>query len=163
MYQSLSWLENICQNLEIGPMKSLTMEIQNEEYEGFSFQLNNRSFRSRLAKLTPTKKGYFVVFWEKDAAGKNQPYTYADSPEKIIVSVLDGTKKGQFVFPKDILLQKGILSGENSKGKMGIRVYPAWETDLNQTAQRTQKWQQDYFVDLTHTSQFEVMREYYLE
>lgn len=33
---------------------------------------------------------------------------------------------------------------------MAFRVYPSWEKDLNKTAKLTQKWQLDYFVDLSY-------------
>jgi Uncharacterized protein conserved in bacteria len=46
-----------------------------------------------------------------------------------------------FHFPKSVFLKHKILSGFQSKGKMGIRVYPIWEHNLNKTAIKTQKWQ----------------------
>lgn len=33
---------------------------------------------------------------------------------------------------------------------MAFRVYPSWENNLNKTAQLSQKWQLDYFVDLSN-------------
>jgi hypothetical protein len=57
--------------------------------------------------------------------------------------------KGQFVFPKSKLLEKGILKNEDTQGKMAIRVYPFWEKELNKSAAQTQKWQQEYFIDLS--------------
>lgn len=45
-------------------------------------------------------------------------------------------------------MKKEILSSENKKGKMAIRVYPPWEKNLNNTALKTQKWQEEYFIDL---------------
>lgn len=56
---------------------------------------------------------------------------------------------GLFLFPKSVLLKHKILSGFQSKGKMGIRVYPIWENNLNKTAIKTQKWQLEYFLDLS--------------
>ncbi len=47
-------------------------------------------------------------------------------------------------------MHKGIISSENKKGKMAFRVYPSWENDLNKTAQLSQKWQLEYFVDLSN-------------
>lgn len=46
--------------------------------------------------------------------------------------------------------KQGILSSEISKGKMAIRVYPSWISNLNPSAAKTQKWQVEYFVDLSH-------------
>lgn len=128
--------------------ENISYEKQNEEYEGMIFTINNQSFRSRLAKKTPTKKGYFVVFWEKDENNINQPFLFEESPQETLVFVSDNEKRGVFKFPKEILLKKGILKDDKSKGKMGIRVYPEWESDLNQTATKTQQWQLDYFTFL---------------
>ncbi|WP_143595270.1 MepB family protein, partial [Terribacillus saccharophilus] len=119
------------------------------EYEGMLFQIENHSYRSRLAKATPKKRGYFVVFWEKDENNKNQPYSFSESPDKVIISIIDHNLKGQFIFPKSTLLKKGILSSETTKGKMATRVYPSWENELNKTAAQTQKWQHDYFIELS--------------
>lgn len=128
--------------------ENISYEKQNEDYEGMTFTIDNQSFRSRLAKKTPTKKGYFVVFWEKDENNINQPFLFDDSPQETLVFVSDNEKRGVFQFPKEILLKKGILKVDKSKGKMGIRVYPEWESDLNQTATKTQQWQLDYFTFL---------------
>ena len=129
--------------------ENISYEKQNEDYEGMTFIINNQSFRSRLAKKTPTKKGYFVVFWEKDENNINTPFLFEESPQETLVFVSDNEKRGVFKFPKEILLKKGILKGDKSKGKMGIRVYPEWESDLNQTATKTQQWQLDYFTFLS--------------
>lgn len=129
--------------------ENICYEKQNGEYEGMTFTINNQLFRSRLAKKTPTKKGYFVVFWEKDEDNINQPFLFDDSPQETLVFISDNEKRGVFKFPKEILLKKGILKGDKSKGKMGIRVYPEWESDLNQTAVKTQQWQLDYFTFLS--------------
>ncbi|MDT2814385.1 MepB family protein [Vagococcus carniphilus] len=129
--------------------ENISYEKQNEDYEGMTFTINNQLFRSRLAKKTPTKKGYFVVFWEKDEDNINQPFLFDDSPQETLVFISDNEKRGVFKFPKEILLKKGILKGDKSKGKMGIRVYPEWESDLNQTAVKTQQWQLDYFTFLS--------------
>ena len=44
--------------------------------------------------------------------------------------------KGQFIFPKELLVKKNY--SEKHKGKMAIRVYPSWEQSLNKTAVSTQ-------------------------
>ncbi|WP_053032503.1 MepB family protein [Staphylococcus haemolyticus] len=62
----------------------------------------------------------------------------------------DDNRRGQFIFPKDILIKKGILKSDDSKGKMALRVYPPWETELNKTAAKTQAWQCAYFNEIVH-------------
>lgn len=144
MYKSLKLLEQI---LGSSPMEGIREEKQNKDYEGFSFKINNQSFRSRLAKKTPKKKGYFVAFWEKNADNKNQAYPYVKFLDKLIIVIIDGKNRGLFVFPRSILRDKKILKTENQKGKMAIRVYPTWELNLNDRAKKTQKWQKEYFID----------------
>lgn len=139
----------------------LKIEEQNIDYEGATFQLNHHVYRTRMAKLTPKKKGYFVAVWEKDANGTNQAYRYEDSPDKLIVSVIDGEKCGQFIFPKSALLTYGILKNATQKGKMAFRVYPSWVSDLNATAKKTQSWQSDYFIDLSKGFEVEKSKEMY--
>lgn len=140
----------------------LKIEEQNIDYEGATFCLNQRVYRTRLAKLTPKKKGYFVAMWERDAHGTNQAYQYEDSPNKLIVSVIDGEKCGQFIFPKSVLLAKGILKTATQKGKMAFRVYPNWVSDLNATATKTQAWQSDYFIDGSNGFEAEKLKVMYL-
>ncbi|WP_288226909.1 MepB family protein [uncultured Enterococcus sp.] len=144
MYASLTYLNN---QLVKDSLQHLQLEKQNDAYEGATFSLEGTSFRSRRGKLTPKKKGYFVAFWEKDPAGTNHPFSYEDSPEKVIVTVLDAPFSGHFIFPKKRLLEKGILKGPDTKGKMALRVYPTWEQGLNKTARMTQSWQIEYFTD----------------
>ena len=132
-----------------GTFDNYQEEHQNSEYESFSFSINQYSFRNRLAKKIPTKKGYFVVFWEKDNNNKNKAFDYKNSPDFLIVNVFDNEHKGLFVFPKSELLKQKILRTSQVKGKMAIRVYPLWEQSLNKTAEKTQQWQLDYFIDLS--------------
>ncbi|PTI29394.1 MepB protein [Mammaliicoccus vitulinus] len=137
-------------------------EQWNHEYEGFNFEFNGIEFKSRLAKKTPKKVGYFVAFWRKNEINKNRPFNFSESKDKLIINILDGSKKGQFVFPKELLVKKGIISSDKHKGKMAIRVYPTWECDLNKTAISTQKWQAPYFLDFTIGFDDKKIKELYL-
>ena len=147
MCKSKILLKNIFS--EESEVKDLTEEKYNQDYEALTFSFKEETYQSRLAKKTPTKKGYFVVFWEKDENNINTPFLFEESPQETLVFISDNEKRGVFKFPKEILLKKGILKGDKSKGKMGIRVYPEWESDLNQTATKTQQWQLDYFTFLS--------------
>ncbi|PTI71862.1 MepB protein [Staphylococcus succinus] len=137
-------------------------EQWNQEYEAFNFEFNGVEFKSRLAKKTPKKVGYFVAFWRKNEINKNRPFNFNESKDKLIINILDGSKKGQFVFPKDLLVKKGIISSEKYKGKMAIRVYPSWEQNLNKTAVSTQKWQIPYFLDFSKGFDEEKIKKLYL-
>ena len=97
-------------------IEQMSEESQNVLYEGFRFRLKNKTFRSRLAKKTPTTKGYFVALWEKDNHAKNRPFDYESSPDFLIINVIDFKNQGQFIFPKALLAQKKILLSLNSIG-----------------------------------------------
>ena len=146
MTTSLNFIQTFMKNQ---PLEELQAETQNEEYEGYTFNVGETTYRSRLAKLTPKKKGYFVAFWEKDETNTNQAYLFSESPDYTIVAISDEEKQGLFLFPKTVLLKQKILKTDTQKGKMAIRVYPTWETDLNPTATKTQNWQKEFFFDLS--------------
>lgn len=100
-------------------IKNIQEETQNSDYGAGIFQLNSKSIRFRVAKITPTKIGQFVSFWEKDEANKNQAFTYDNSTDLLVINTFnDNGDFGQFVFPKEILLQQNILRTSSTKGKM---------------------------------------------
>lgn len=122
-------------------------EKWNEDYEGILIKpKDNQEYkRCRLAKKTPKKEGYFTVFWKKDQDNKNIPYTDEDLGDELVIVVIDGCHCGLFIIPKEVAIRKKILSTKDCKGKMAMRFYPPWCSNLNKTAQATQKWQLPYF------------------
>lgn len=160
MMLSLNIIEGIVKTISDLQIENIIKD-SNPEYEGIRFLIGNATFRSRLAKRTPKKKGYFVVFWEKSVSGTNKPYGYENCPDKIIITIIDNERKGQFIFPKKLLLENGILESKHSKGKMAIRVYPSWETELNKTAHTTQRWQQPYFFEISEELNIEKVKALY--
>ncbi|EJS54991.1 hypothetical protein ICG_03253 [Bacillus cereus BAG1X1-3] len=124
-------------------------EKQKSEYAGGIFQLNNRSIRFRVSKITPNKIGQFVSFWEKDASMRNQAFSYDSAPNLLVITCIADNKLGQFIFPKEILLKEKILKTQNQKGKMAMRVYPIWDKPVSNQAKKSQRWQLQYFVDLS--------------
>lgn len=139
-------------------VEDLVEEGQNADYYGCKFKLNGRLVRFRVAKITPNKLGQFVSFWEKDNENKNIAYDYEQSPDLVIVTCFTSEKLGQFVFTKDILLKKKILKNGEDKGKMGIRVYPSWDVATSPQAKNTQKWQLEYFVDLSDLNEKTILK-----
>ncbi|MFC0211561.1 MepB family protein [Paenibacillus chartarius] len=126
-------------------------EVQNSEYGAYLFQANNRIIRFRAAKVTPSKMGQFVTLWRRTGDGTTQPYDGSEEVDYFVISTRDGNRFGQFVFPKDALLQFNIVSNHGSGGKRGIRVYPPWDRPTSRQAQKTQNWQLDYFIEIpTH-------------
>jgi hypothetical protein len=134
-------------------IKDIHEETQNSDYGAGLFQLNSKSVRFRVAKITPNKIGQFVSFWEKDETNKNQAFSYDNATDLLVINTFnDNGDFGQFVFSKKVLLKQNILKTVNTKGKMAIRVYPSWDTPTSQQALATQKWQLPYFIKIDHAS-----------
>lgn len=130
-------------------IKDVIEETQNTEYGAGVFQLNAKSIRFRVAKITPTKIGQFVAFWEKDDKNKNEAFSIEKATDLLVIHVFTHDQRfGQFVFPKEVLVQHNILKTATQKGKMAMRVYPSWDTLTSKQAIATQKWQLPYFVHL---------------
>ncbi|EJX16652.1 hypothetical protein SOJ_27080 [Staphylococcus sp. OJ82] len=161
-YVSIDFLNEVLLFSYDFSLVNFEIEQWNKEYESFNFEFKGMTFKSRLAKKTPEKLGYFVAFWRKNEINKNRPFNFSESKDKLIINILDGSKKGQFVFPKELLVKKGVISSEKYKGKMAIRVYPSWEYGLNKTAVSTQKWQTPYFLDFSKGFDKEEIKELYL-
>lgn len=142
--------------LEISEFK---IENEGQEYNASRFKVNGRSVICRNGKITPKKTGQFVTFWKRNTKGISAPFDEIDDFELYVINVTNTTQLGQFVFPKWVLIKQGIVSTLNKEGKRGFRVYPNWDIAKNKQAQRTQKWQLDYFycinspIDLTKASQ----------
>ncbi|ALM47759.1 hypothetical protein AMR72_01885 [Flavobacterium psychrophilum] len=124
-------------------------EKESTEYDAFTFDLNGSKVLFRSAKITPKKTGQFVTLWKRLGDGPIMPYDATDAIDLVIISVRSDNHYGQFIFPKSILLKKGIFTTACKDGKRAIRVYPFWDITENVQAKKTQKWQLDYFVDLS--------------
>lgn len=129
-------------------IKKFEKEVESEEYEACIFEMNDRRIKFRTAKITPTKIGQFVTLWKRIGRGPIMPYDVADPIDLFIVSVKSEQHFGQFVFPKDVLYEKGILSKDGKGGKRAIRVYPLWDKTDNTQAKKTQAWQLQYFFEI---------------
>ena len=130
-------------------MTSFQKENESEEYSAFRFQLNNKNICYREAKITPTKTGQFVTLWKRNQSGIIEPFDYSDAIDFVIVTVRKEKNWGQFIFPKKTLLEKGVFSTQNKEGIRATRVYPPWDETTSKQAQKTQKWQLDYFFLFT--------------
>lgn len=124
------------------------LEEDSKAYSGCSYKLNNRNVISRTAKITPTKSGQFVTFWKRNSNGVTEPYHEVDRCDFLVVNIFTDGNLGQFVFPKSVLILKGILSTEKKDGKRGFRVYAPWDNVTSKQAQKTQQWQCDYFLEI---------------
>ena len=129
-------------------VSNYVLDKESKEYEASSFQLNGLRVISRKAKITPKKIGQFVTLWKRNAIGETTPYDESDKVDLFVINIQEGPHTGQFIFPKAALIQKGIVSHYKKEGKRGFRVYPPWSRPTNKTAQSTQKWQLEYFLEL---------------
>ncbi|OMD44771.1 mep operon protein MepB [Paenibacillus borealis] len=146
-YEALSYVKEILYEPNQLTIESVREEPQNSDYGAGIFQLNSKSVRFRVAKITPTKTGQFVAIWEKDDHHKNQAFSYEKATDLLVINTFDAPNNrfGQFVFPKDVLVKHNILTTTKAKGKMAIRVYPSWDTPTSKQAIATQSWQLPYF------------------
>ncbi|MEI7494137.1 MAG: MepB family protein [Alphaproteobacteria bacterium] len=124
------------------------VEAKSAEYGACRFVLNGLSICFRVAKITPTKIGQFVTLWKRTGKSPIQPFDLSDSIDFFVVSVRKENVFGQFVFPKFVLFEKGIVSKNGQGGKRAIRVYPPWDKTTSSQAQKTQKWQLEYFLEI---------------
>lgn len=131
---------------------NLLIDSESEEYQACSFKLNSFQIIYRLSKITPTKIGQFVTIWKRNDKGITTPFDVSDNFDFIIITSKSEDKLGQFVFPKSILQEKGIINNNNNSGKRGIRVYPSWDIPTNKQAEKTQNWQLRYFYLIENKS-----------
>lgn len=123
-------------------------EKESEEYSACSFRMNTSIILFRVAKITPTKTGQFVTLWKRMGNGPIIPLDGSDSFEKVIISVRQNQRLGQFIFPKSVLCEQGLVSQDAQGGKRALRVYPPWDIAGNKQAQKTQAWQCQYFFEI---------------
>ena len=126
------------------------LNSESVEYGACSFKLNGKTIQYRVSKITPTKTGQFVTIWKRNKDGITKPFDISDDIDFIVISSRSSDKFGQFIFPKSILVDKGIISKNGKEGKRGIRVYPPWDITTNKQAEKTQNWQNKYFLMITN-------------
>lgn len=136
-------------------------EPESKEYDACRFKLNSQNVVSRSAKITPKKVGQFVTFWKRNGNGPIEPFSETDRIDFFAVNVRYENGFGQFVFPKSVLVKKGIISTENKEGKRAFRVYPDWDIVKSKQAERTQKWQLNYFYEINESTDLNKVSELY--
>ena len=132
--------------------KNFVVDAESTEYQSCSFKLNSIEIIHRFSKITPTKIGQFVTIWKRNNKGITAPFDVLDNFDFIVITSKSEKNLGQFVFPKAVLLEKGIISKNNISGKRGIRVYPPWDIPTSKQAEKTQLWQTKYFYSISSDS-----------
>jgi hypothetical protein len=135
-----------------------TMEPESAEYGAYTFELNGRAIRYRVAKTTPTKIGQFVTLWKRIGKGPIQPFDISDTVDFFIISTRNDNHFGQFVFPKSVLCDQDVISIKGEGGKRAIRVYPPWDKTTSKQAQKTQQWQMKYFLQIPENNPVDTVR-----
>lgn len=144
--------------LEISNFKS---ELESKVYDACTFELNGKHILSRSSKITPQKTGQFVTFWKRNTNGTIEPFHSTDTLDFYVINVRSEKQLGQFVFPKSVLIKKGLISTDQKEGKRGFRVYPVWDIVNNKQAEQTQKWQLNYFYTINDSIDFVKVSELY--
>ncbi|GAA3954800.1 hypothetical protein GO495_28515 [Chitinophaga oryziterrae] len=129
-------------------LTDLKLNSESVEYGACSFKLNGQTIEHRVSKITPTKTGQFVTIWERNKDGITEPFDIFDDIDFVVITSKIGDNIGQFILPKSVLADKGIISQNGKDGKRGIRVYPPWDTVTNRQAEKTQSWQTEYFLTI---------------
>ncbi|MCP5507114.1 MAG: MepB family protein [Chlamydiales bacterium] len=128
---------------------NIRIEKESADYGALDFQLNGKTCKFRVGKITPKKVGFFFTIWKRLGNGPIQPYDMRDPVDFFIFSVRNEKQFGQFFFPKTTFVEKGIISNSIREGKRAIRVYPPWVITDSRQARNTQLWQKDYFLEIS--------------
>lgn len=127
---------------------NLKLNPESKDYSACSFELNGLKIEYRASKITPTKTGQFVTIWKRNRSGITEPFDISDDIDFIVVASESDHSFGQFIFPKAILAEKGIIRVNGRYGKRGIRVYPPWSRTTSKQAAKSQCWQVEYFLEV---------------
>lgn len=128
-------------------ISDICLEKEAVDYCGYNFKLGTISVKFRKAKITPKKTGQFVTLWKRSTTGTAEPFSLEDNFDLYIINIENGHNSGYFVFPREILADRKILSVNGQGGKRGFRVYPKWDLPENKQAKQTQSWQILSFTD----------------
>ena len=124
-------------------------EAESAEYGACRAELHGKRLILRVAKTTPTKIGQFVTVWKRPHPEADiAPLDDADPVDVAIIAVADDdcARHGFFIFPRSVLLERGVMSCAGQGGKRALRVYPPWCAPESAQALRTQRWQAVWFV-----------------
>lgn len=120
---------------------------ESQEYDACHFKINEIPVHYRKAKITPKKEGQFVTFWKRIPSGVIAPFDETDDFKFLLIAVETNAVGGWFIFPKEVLIEKKILTTLSKEGKRGFRIYPPWTIPKNKQAIASQKWQESYFFN----------------
>ena len=142
-------------------ISNIIIDKESKEYDGCEFMLDYKRIIFRSSKITPKKVGQFVTFWKRNEKGITEPFSEKDNFDYYVINVQSENKTGQFVFPKSVLIEKGVISTSTKDGKRGFRVYPIWDKTISKQAIKTQNWQLNYFFEVNEDLDFNLVKKSY--
>ncbi len=128
------------------------LEKESQEYDACRFKIKERQFHFRKSKITPKKEGLFVTFWKRIPSGIIAPFDEHDDFSCLIITVETEMDSGWLLFPKDLLLERNIISTPLKEGKRGFRIYPPSSAPKSKQGLTSQNWQIQYFASITQLS-----------
>lgn len=140
---------------------SVIIDKESKAYKGCMFSIESKNIICRTSIITPKKAGQFVTFWKRNNKGITEPFSETDAIDYYVINIKIEGKVGQFVFPKSVLIEKGILSTSKKEGKRGFRVYPIWDKAISKQAVETQKWQLYYFFEINENLDLTFVKKLY--
>ena len=149
MLSELKKIENILFRNSPIEIFDLVEDKEAKDYAGCDFKTAHFNIKFRKAKITPKKNGQFVTLWKRNSNNETQPLDESDNVDFLIIVTEENNNYGFFLFPKNELLKRQILSRKQKEGKRGFRVYPSWTKTESKQAEKTQSWQTHYFVEVT--------------
>ncbi len=158
----LLWVEKLIYQPMGLVIQNLKIEDESADYGAADFEINQRRIKFRVGKITPTKTGQFVTFWKRIGKGPILPYDLDDPFDLLVVNASSTNHFGQFIFPKHVLGEKGLLSTGEKEGKRAMRIYPPWDKADNTQAKKTQAWQTQYFFEIQEKIDIDFARMQYL-
>ena len=130
-----------------------TREKESSDYGACRLSLLGKNIVYRDAKTTPNKMGQFVTIWKRPFPGAEiTPFDENDEIDFIVIGVADETHRGQFIFNREVLIRKGLISQDGKGGKLSFRIYPPWSKPIVKSAIQTKNWQLDYFFEIQPNS-----------
>lgn len=139
-------------------LTNLKQNLESEKYGACSFELNGKLIQHRVSNITANKTGQFVSIWKRNKDGITMPFDIFDNVDFIIISSKSENNFGQFIFPKTVLADHGIITSKGKEGKRGIRVYPPWTIAKSRQAEKTQSWQIKYFLAIKNDCSTDLLR-----
>lgn len=133
---------------------------ENSKYEALNFSLNDRRIVYRKGNVTPDRPGAFLSVWQRpvlEIDNGNKPIPlHSDELDYLFIQVEDESERGLFIFPVEVLKEKGIVFSATKKGKTGFRVFPSWSQDrgevgtkvFSESGKKTQRWQLPFFIEI---------------